>query len=80
MIVYRRSILFQEGARAMPDDSVDAYIEHAANCIRTAQETKDTESRLSLLGMAQAWLRLAEHSQRSERSADPPLIGDSRPQ
>jgi hypothetical protein len=56
----------------MPVNGSDAYIEHAADCIRIAQDTKDIVSRLSLLAMAQAWLRLAERSQRTETSADMP--------
>ena len=49
----------------MPDDAVDAYKKHAANCIRIAQETNDTASKLSLLDMARAWLALAKQGERN---------------
>ena len=49
----------------MPNDGVDAYRKHAANCIRLAQETNDTDSRLSLLDMARAWLALADQGERN---------------
>jgi hypothetical protein len=55
----------------MPDDAVDAYMNHAANCIRVAQETNDTESKLSLLDMARAWLALAKQGERN-RDIEPP--------
>jgi hypothetical protein len=49
----------------MPNDGVDGYTKHAANCIRLAQETNDTDSKLSLLDMARAWLALAEQGERN---------------
>jgi hypothetical protein len=43
-----------------PDELVATCQLHAANCIEIAQRTTDPKSRLSLLAMAQSWLKLAE--------------------
>ena len=45
-----------------PDELVATYRLHAANCIEIAQRVTDPESRLSLLAMAQSWLKLAEQA------------------
>jgi hypothetical protein len=45
-----------------PDELVATYQLHAANCIEIAQRTTDPKSRLSLLAMAQSWLKLAEQA------------------
>ena len=45
-----------------PDELVATYQLHAANCIEIAQRTTDHKSRLSLLAMAQSWLKLAEQA------------------
>ena len=45
-----------------PDESVATYQLHAASCIEIAQRTTDPKSRLSLLAMAQSWLKLAEQT------------------
>ncbi len=45
----------------MPDSElVAAYRLNAANCTEMAKEFADFEHRIALLDMAQAWLRLAE--------------------
>jgi hypothetical protein len=41
---------------------VERYRRYAAECIRLAQQTLDSEEKETLLGMAQAWCRLAEHA------------------
>jgi hypothetical protein len=45
-----------------PDELVATYQLHAANCVEIAQRITDPESRLSLLAMAQSWLKLAEQA------------------
>jgi hypothetical protein len=44
------------------DELVATYKLHAANCIEIAQRITDPESRLSLLAMAQSWIKLAEQA------------------
>ena len=44
------------------DDLLATYKLHAANCIEIAQRVTDPNSRLSLLAMAQSWLKLAEQA------------------
>ena len=45
-----------------PDELMATYQLHAANCVEIAQRITDPESRLSLLAMAQSWLKLAEQA------------------
>ncbi len=45
-------------------DVVAAYRLHAAHCIEIAQKSSDPKSKLVLLDMAQAWLKLAEQNNR----------------
>jgi hypothetical protein len=43
----------------------DQYRHHAAECFRLAQQAQDPEEKDTLLGMAAAWCRLAEHAESS---------------
>jgi hypothetical protein len=45
-----------------PDELAATYQLHAADCIQIAQRMTDPKSRLSLLAMAQSWLKLAEQA------------------
>jgi hypothetical protein len=36
------------------------YRLNAANCVEMAKESSESDQKLTLLGMAQAWLRLAD--------------------
>ena len=47
--------------------SVDAYRRHAAQCVRIAQQTENPSDKALLLGMADAWLRLAEFAKEMAR-------------
>jgi hypothetical protein len=40
----------------------ELYRDHAAECLRIAQQTEDREIKARLLAMAEAWRRLAESS------------------
>jgi hypothetical protein len=44
----------------------EQYRRHAAECFRLAQQAQDPEERDTLLGMAAAWHRLAEHAENSD--------------
>jgi hypothetical protein len=39
----------------------EQYRHHAAECLRLAQQSDDRTEKDLLLGMAEAWRRLAEH-------------------
>jgi len=52
----------------------EQYRHHAAECLRLAQHLHDRTEKDLLLGMAEAWRRLAEHVETTaERDADEPL-------
>jgi hypothetical protein len=40
------------------------YRQNAAECLRLAHEAQDARAKFLMLEMAQAWMRLAEHSER----------------
>jgi hypothetical protein len=42
------------------EESVAVYRRNAANCVEMAKEFPKPEAKLTLLDMAQAWLRLAD--------------------
>jgi hypothetical protein len=46
----------------------DEYKRHAAECLRLASLLSDTENRAALLGMAQAWSRLAEQAVKNSQT------------
>jgi hypothetical protein len=46
------------------DDSA-RYREHAAGCVRAAQEVTSQTTRMALLDMAQTWIMLADHCERT---------------
>jgi len=50
------------------DELVATYQLHAADCIEIAQRMTDPKSRLSLLAMAQSWLKLAEQAVRNSET------------
>ena len=43
----------------------EQYRHHATECFRLAQQAQDPEEKNTLLGMAAAWRRLAEHAENS---------------
>lgn len=49
----------------------EQYRHHAAECLRLAQQSGDRTEKDLLLGMAEAWRRLAEHVEiTAERDGD----------
>jgi hypothetical protein len=54
----------------MPD--TEEYRAHAMTCVKLAQQIEDAASKLSLLGMARAWLALA--TQGDKNSEAPTLV------
>jgi hypothetical protein len=49
----------------------EQYRHHAAECLRLARQTRDPTEKDLLLGMAEAWRRLAEHVKKtSDHDAD----------
>ena len=54
----------------MPGDRAAAYQLHAAICAEIAQQISDPDAKLELLGMAQAWLRLAEQALKNEQRTE----------
>jgi hypothetical protein len=42
------------------DDQQEVYKEHAAACMEIARKTEDREGKIALLGIARAWLALAD--------------------
>ena len=47
------------------------YRRYAAECLLIADGITDPENRISLLAMAQAWLKLAQRAEQQEGSANP---------
>jgi hypothetical protein len=43
----------------------EQYRHHAAECLRLAQQSQDLTEKDLLLGMAEAWRRLAEHVEKT---------------
>jgi hypothetical protein len=43
----------------------EEYRQQAAKCILVAEDCDNSTSRISLMQMAQAWLRLAEHAEKN---------------
>jgi hypothetical protein len=60
-----------------PDD----YRQNAAECLRLAHQARDARAKFLMLEMAQAWMRLAEHSEKLRgwigALSDP--VGPNRP-
>jgi hypothetical protein len=48
--------------------SADDYRGNAARCLRVAERTSGVEARVTLLGMAQSWRRLAEQAERNSQN------------
>jgi hypothetical protein len=42
----------------------DDYRQNAAECLRLAHQARDARTKFLMLQMAQAWIRLAEHSEK----------------
>jgi hypothetical protein len=55
------------GELRMPDTG--QYRAHAATCVQLAQQISDQQSKLSLLGMARAWLALATQGDKNNEAA-----------
>ena len=49
------------------------YEEHAANCVRLAEETKDAMISFAAIKMANAWLDLGEKNSRTDLVHEAPL-------
>jgi hypothetical protein len=49
------------------DEHAAAYRLHAEICAEIAREVADLDTKLELLSMAQAWMRLAEQARKNER-------------
>jgi hypothetical protein len=49
-------------------NSTDEYRRNAAACLRAAERTTDLAARVSLIGMAQAWHRLADQAEQNARA------------
>jgi hypothetical protein len=49
-------------------NSTDEYRRNAADCLRAAERTTDLAARVSLIGMAQAWHRLADQAEQNARA------------
>ena len=45
----------------------EEYRQHAAKCVLLAEETNNPGTRLALMEMAQAWLRLAEQAEKNSK-------------
>ena len=45
--------------------SIDEYRRHAAECLRIAEEVIDSRYRISLVNMAESWLRLAQQAEKN---------------
>jgi hypothetical protein len=48
--------------------TADVYRRRAASCILLAEESPQSASRLELMHMAQAWLRLAEQAEKNSET------------
>jgi hypothetical protein len=46
-------------------DRIASYVRHAASCLAIALRTTDEGNRASLLNLAEAWLILAGHAQKT---------------
>ena len=55
-------LTFCNGAIVQPE----RFLEYAAECLRIAQESKDSGQKTRLLEMAQAWRRLAQTALKRE--------------
>lgn len=60
-----------------PSEAVAYYRLSAAHCIEIARHISDTAEKTSLLVMAQAWLALADHT---EKYGEITLIGETQSQ
>jgi hypothetical protein len=49
----------------------EEYMRHAAKCILLAEDSESSLTRLPLMEIAQAWLRLAGHAEKNERVTAP---------
>jgi hypothetical protein len=49
----------------------EQYRRYAAECIRLAQQAQEFSEKDSLLAMAEAWRRLAEHAERIRDDESP---------
>jgi hypothetical protein len=56
-------------------DSAEVYRSNAAECLLMASSMTDPKSRVSLLDMASAWLRLAEQADKNGQFADGSVLG-----
>jgi len=66
--VQKRTALFVSYMRYWCMSSADDYRGNAARCLRVAELTSGVEARVTLLGMAQSWRRLAEQAERNSQN------------
>jgi hypothetical protein len=57
-------MLYHEGSPV----SADEYRQNAAKCLELADNSTEHGTRLGLMEMAQAWLRLSEQAEKNSRS------------
>jgi len=48
---------------------LDYYRQHALECLRLANDTRESSTKAALIDMAQAWIKLAEQAQRNRQLA-----------
>jgi hypothetical protein len=56
--------------------NVESYRQHAADCVRQAQNEPTPEDRNMVLNVALAWLRLAQQTEEMKDEADTDVPGD----
>jgi len=61
------SLSMYAGLGMGPSEVASRYREYAAKCVAVAQNLQDTAEKVSMLDMAQAWIKLAELALRNER-------------
>jgi hypothetical protein len=61
--------------------SIDEYRRHAAECLRIAEDVIDSRYRISLVNMAESWLRLAQQAEKNLTTdliyETPPLLSEA---
>jgi hypothetical protein len=55
----------------------DTYTAYAADCVRLAKNSQDTQTKAVLLGIAQAWIRLGDMVRAQLTASEAPLIPDA---
>ena len=61
------SLSMYAGMGMEPSEVAARYREYAAKCVAVAQNLQDTAEKVSMLNMAQAWIKLADLALRNEQ-------------